>query len=774
MTSNDPSEWKHKYLSSLDKLEKMEQQWNGVEELLRMGITRVALAAQGVDDTLDLQLNTLRKAIRSGKNYEGLGTIVDGISDSVKRIDEHRKEEATVDNRPATILLRLMESTSLPGANKRRAKTIRKNLKKADDNTPLDSLLRELAEFINDSLITENKNKTDPKKGLLNRLFDFDTKSETPAAAESQSSHGTPQPGNNADINTTATILIEFITYLSKYGLDDAQLESLQQSIGRADDENTLRNQVEQLAQLVAQAINPALTNSPSPTAAQQTAAYQQAITLLQLIVDSVESRQLDLAAQRQQLSQSQGIHELTPIAKAIANQITATINAAVATNPATDTPALPQAHNNTLEDTDQTIAFGSNILQQTLAALNLTETQPQRTNALIAKISDARLPEELESLCSEIAALTVRVLVHPASEAKTDVGADEQPGICNFSLQLLDSLNFPVELQHQVTQLRDQLIFGVRIIDTPKILNGIADLISLTRSTIEQEKQDLQDFLHQLTENLHDIDKYIAGAQSHRAAAMASSEAFGNTFDAHVKDIRSSLEDVSDPEQLKLIIRERIDTIRDHVFHHRDGEITHHQQLEEELIKTNTRLKELEMESQQLRQRLIEEHAHAIHDPLTNMFNRLAYEERIAQEYNRWKRYQTPLSLLVFDIDHFKRINDTYGHKAGDKALKLIAKCLQTNVRESDFIARFGGEEFVAIMPETSIKDALEAANKLRQAVENNQFHYEGKDVKITISCGAAQFHKNDSIDSTFQRADKSLYVCKQQGRNCCHSSDS
>jgi len=778
MTTND-LEWKRKYLSSLDKLEKMEQNWNEVEELLRLGITRVALAAQGVDDKLDQHLNSLRKAIRSGKNYAGLDTIVDNISDSVKRIDEHRKHETVIDNQPATILLRLMESISLPGANKRRARSLQKSLKKADSNVPLDDLLRELAEFINDSLNTENQGKSNTKKGLLNRLFDFETKPAPSNTSISETGDETHQPDNNPNDDTypVAAVFAEFIDYLRQCGLNDAQLDRLQQSLGSASDNRTIRPYTEQLAQLIARLATqkdhpaPAGETTSAAISTEQTVTYQEIITLLLLIIDGVEGQRLNLATQRQQLSQSQGFHELPPIANAIATQITTTINTITTTTSDANTPGQTQV--NLQQTNEQMLAFGINLLQQTLIALNLADTQPQRANALTVKISDAQQPLELEALCQEIAALTMRVLVHPASEAKANLSADEQPGICSFSLQLLDSLNFPVELQHQVTQLRDQLILGVAIIDTPKILNGIADLVSLTRSNVEQEKQDLQDFLQQLTENLHDIDKYIAGAQSQRAAAMVSNEEFGNTFDAHVKDIRSSLEDVSDPKQLKLIIRGRIDTIRDHVFHHRDGEMKHHQQLEEELTKTNTRLKELEMESQQLRQRLIEEHAHAIHDPLTGMLNRLAYEERITQEYSRWKRYQTPLSLLVFDIDHFKRINDTYGHKAGDKALKLIAKCLQSNIRESDFIARFGGEEFVAIMPETTIKDALEAANKLRQAVEKNQFHYEGKDVKITVSCGAAQFQKNDSIDSTFQRADKSLYICKQQGRNRCHTSD-
>jgi len=150
---------------------------------------------------------------------------------------------------------------------------------------------------------------------------------------------------------------------------------------------------------------------------------------------------------------------------------------------------------------------------------------------------------------------------------------------------------------------------------------------------------------------------------------------------------------------------------------------------------------------------------------------NRLAYEERIEQEFARWKRYQQPLVIMIFDIDYFKRINDTYGHKAGDKALKLIAKTLQKNLRESDFIARYGGEEFVVLMPQTELEAAMGAANKLREAVLECQFHYQQKQVNISISCGATQFKHDDTIDKAFQRADQALYNAKQKGRNCCEA---
>ena len=155
--------------------------------------------------------------------------------------------------------------------------------------------------------------------------------------------------------------------------------------------------------------------------------------------------------------------------------------------------------------------------------------------------------------------------------------------------------------------------------------------------------------------------------------------------------------------------------------------------------------------------------------DPLTQLPNRLAYDQRSQQEYARWKRYNNTLLIMVWDIDLFKQVNDTYGHQAGDKVLKVVATTLRKNLRETDFVARFGGEEFVSLMPETSLGGGFKVAEKIRATVEKLEFHYRGSNVQVTISCGISLFMENDTRESAFARADKALYQAKEQGRNRC-----
>jgi diguanylate cyclase len=120
-------------------------------------------------------------------------------------------------------------------------------------------------------------------------------------------------------------------------------------------------------------------------------------------------------------------------------------------------------------------------------------------------------------------------------------------------------------------------------------------------------------------------------------------------------------------------------------------------------------------------------------------------------------------------DVDHFKIINDTFGHKAGDKVLLLIARQLSVHSRETDFISRFGGEEFTMLLPNTNKESALILANQLRTTIEKTGFNSNGNAVVVTISCGIAEFFVGDDDETVFERADKALYQAKQHGRNQC-----
>ena len=174
-----------------------------------------------------------------------------------------------------------------------------------------------------------------------------------------------------------------------------------------------------------------------------------------------------------------------------------------------------------------------------------------------------------------------------------------------------------------------------------------------------------------------------------------------------------------------------------------------------------------MEQEAQGYREHLEEQRLKALIDPLTGLPNRAAWGERLAHEVEQWQAHGNPLLIAMLDLDHFKRINDGYGHLAGDKVLKIVAAQLRKHLRPNDFIARFGGEEFVLLIPDTTLAMGLQVLEKLRAAIAACPFHFKGEPVTLTCSIGLAPFKLADRSEQVLKRADEALYRAKDNGRN-------
>tara|TARA_R110002074_G_scaffold402287_1_gene606200 strand:- start:18448 stop:19428 length:981 start_codon:yes stop_codon:yes gene_type:complete len=154
--------------------------------------------------------------------------------------------------------------------------------------------------------------------------------------------------------------------------------------------------------------------------------------------------------------------------------------------------------------------------------------------------------------------------------------------------------------------------------------------------------------------------------------------------------------------------------------------------------------------------------------DHLTQLNNRGAWESDLEKEFHRVKRNKHPCSVVMFDIDHFKKVNDTYGHQAGDEVIRRTSKLLKEMMRKSDIAGRYGGEEFAVILPDTGSANALVFTERLRQRIEMEVVEYEEFKIKITISLGISELTKDcESYQAWLEQSDKALYVCKESGRN-------
>ena len=153
--------------------------------------------------------------------------------------------------------------------------------------------------------------------------------------------------------------------------------------------------------------------------------------------------------------------------------------------------------------------------------------------------------------------------------------------------------------------------------------------------------------------------------------------------------------------------------------------------------------------------------------DVLTGLPNRRVFDDEITRRIAELRRCGNPISVLLADIDHFKRFNDTYGHQAGDSVLQQVARTLKETMRESDSVTRIGGEEFAIILPGSEEPTACQAAERARQAIEAAMFQSEGQQLQVSISCGAAQASRDEDVSSLVKRADQALYASKAAGRN-------
>lgn len=154
--------------------------------------------------------------------------------------------------------------------------------------------------------------------------------------------------------------------------------------------------------------------------------------------------------------------------------------------------------------------------------------------------------------------------------------------------------------------------------------------------------------------------------------------------------------------------------------------------------------------------------------DRLTGLNNRGYWEECLKHEYARHRRYQSTAALVMFDIDHFKKVNDTFGHPAGDKVIQAVAEVVREQVRDTDYAGRYGGEEFVVLLPDVDSAGAALFAERLRRRIESLMITYEGKSIPFTISLGVADLSRPmDEYQQLIEHADQALYASKKGGRN-------
>jgi diguanylate cyclase len=405
--------------------------------------------------------------------------------------------------------------------------------------------------------------------------------------------------------------------------------------------------------------------------------------------------------------------------------------------------------------------ATAAGVLDLVVERLRHSGVSDKRLSALQRRLSQAPDAKTLSQLAGELAAVlegTIR-----ASVRTQGVTGNEA------LQQLLERLDLPADVAEQSQYLFERLEHDTDPAHWPDLLRAVVDLIGGMRRKIQREKAEIEEFLGQLTSRLEVLDGHLHDMDHDRSESLDSGRKLDAAVQEQVRSIHSSVASASELGELKQGIHQRLETISEHMGQFRKAEEQRNEAAERRIGELTERLRLLEQESTELRDQAGRERELALFDPLTGTHNRTAYEERLQHEFERWKRFGEPLSLVIIDIDDFKQVNDGYGHKAGDKVLGTVGRLLRERLRVTDFLARYGGEEFVILMPGADASAAHGVADELRALIESCGFHYRNQPVAITVCCGVAEFRESDQPDTVFERADAALYAAKEEGKNRC-----
>lgn len=332
---------------------------------------------------------------------------------------------------------------------------------------------------------------------------------------------------------------------------------------------------------------------------------------------------------------------------------------------------------------------------------------------------------------------------------------------------ELLRDIAWPEGLHAAIENCRARLDADADKDAWAGVVRDVSDLAIRALAEAQQNADDAGRFLAELGQRLEALDLHMLDEVERGQASRISGERLERNMSSEVERLSDDVRQSANLGELQVSVLASLDRMQAHVREHIEDENRRRSEAEAEVHVLREQLNSLERNAFDLRRQVAQTREQAMRDALTGLPNRRAYDERVAQEHARFRRFGQPLALLVLDVDDFKNINDTLGHKAGDKALAMIAKILRERLRATDFIARFGGEELVLLLTGADRDDALRVADAMRVAVEQGGLHASGKPVNVTVSGGLSLFAKDDSTEAVFERADQALYEAKRQGKN-------
>ncbi len=343
-----------------------------------------------------------------------------------------------------------------------------------------------------------------------------------------------------------------------------------------------------------------------------------------------------------------------------------------------------------------------------------------------------------------------------------------------NMTSSFLDQFSdlAPEMLTEEISDLKKQLHNKELFDDTASRLDSLLKYIKIYFDALYLRNKELEEFMRQTISYLQNTEEHVSKELSIHQTKFHEDRQFEKSISVNMTMIKDEFDAspgliTDNLKNLKAAVFSKIESINKGIDKKREQDILQLKETEKTLEQMGQRINGIKKEAEDIKKKAEELEMESLRDKLTGLFNRKAYDQKVVETLANLHRYEVPSALMFCDIDFFKKINDTFGHKVGDLALKKLAFFLKEKLRVNDFIARYGGEEFAIILPHTPLEDALVAGEGLRAYIDNASFSYKGNNIPMTVSIGVSSFRSSDTDDSVMERADKALYLAKNSGRN-------
>ncbi|MBK4998449.1 diguanylate cyclase [Pseudomonas sp. S31] len=668
--TEEAERWKEKYLKSIEQQEKLERRWEARLDLLRRGLVRSSLAAEGSDKAVDECMKEMREVIRRDNMDAGLAGLIPRLEKAVLDSEQRRETRMNQVSDALTALVTQLQTLPLSGDLSRPLKKLAKKLDGGvSQSRELPPLLGELSGLQGRALSALNAPGEPARPGLLQRLFGG-RDGEPHEDAQPPLEAAAPVPG-------------------------------------------------------VAAPGSPASSESP----------------------------------------QAADIDALQPLAPAAE----AAEQAPIAEHPAQVEPASPQPEGQAASDLPPAPPAPGQTPPETSLALSPSESAssepgPEPVAEPADQAPDAPNPVSQDIVSEASEALLGEDGPYALPDAVEPPYSQVAAHIEQTLLGLLDDLSLPERHKAQALEMRNRVARGLNWYELIPVLD---DLAVLMLAITDSGQHEFEAYLQQLNERLEGFQSHLHEASAGHADNSSAARELDNQLREQVGGLQNSVQGAADVDSLKHILENRLEGLLTTMDEHQHARDRREQELAGRLHGLAERVATMEQEALGYREHLEEQRQKALIDPLTGLPNRAAWSERVEQEIQDWQENGGHLAMAILDLDHFKRINDGYGHLAGDKVLKIVAGQLSKRLRGRDFIARFGGEEFVLLLPQTSPPAAAQVAESMRAAIEACPFHFKGERVVITVSIGLGAFRTGEHGDQVLKRADEALYRAKSLGRN-------